>query len=153
MFWQGQPNYWLTPDQAIGKDDQLVLDIGCEKLVNGFYIRNTHHAHYKKRGTNTFSIDCQMKDNSWETIMTDSLEDARVTVTETTFFFPLTSSLSMRYIRFQVDSFYDMGGGLQYFSENEQGHDGVSYKGFLMIMILYVLKTFIFSMPGQSHCL
>ena len=45
------------------------------------------------------------------------------------------SSLSMRYVRFQVDSFYDMGGGLQYFSENEQVHDGVSYKGFLMIMI------------------
>ena len=48
MLRHGQPNYWLTPDLSYGS--RLELDLGCGKIVNRYYIRNTHHAHFNEKG-------------------------------------------------------------------------------------------------------
>ena len=88
VFGPSLTNYWLSPNRAAGSEAQLVLDLGCEKMVNGFYIRNTHQAHFMERGTKDFSIYMsETSDGSWKNILTGTLENAAIMKTEMTFFF------------------------------------------------------------------
>ena len=129
--WGG--NYWITPASATGSKAQLVVDLGCEKTVNGFYVRNTHNGKRRNRAMNEFIIfTSSTSSGPWDEVLRESLEDATQAEIEMTVFFPLPIIfyyMTVRYVMVQVDSYYGYSGGLQYFSENEADKEGATYSG------------------------
>jgi hypothetical protein len=84
-------NYWVTPDSATGKYAQLVVDLGCMKTVNGFYLRNTHNGRITNRGTKEFTIfTSKNSHDSWEPILNGTFERIWHTGIERTVFFSET---------------------------------------------------------------
>ena len=117
-------NYWLSHP---GSRAQLVLDLGCSKMVNGFYLRNVQK---EKRGTRDFSIFMSgTSEGSWQKLLSGTLECAEHSETQITFFFPLSTEMTLRYVMFQVDTLYGISGGLHYFSENYADLTGATYSG------------------------
>ena len=49
-------NYWLSENNKKGKNARHVLDLGCDKEINGLYIRNTHNSFKHNRGTKGFTL-------------------------------------------------------------------------------------------------
>ena len=44
-------NSWVTRHSAVGEDAYLVIDLGCSKAINGFYVRNYHYGKWFMYGT------------------------------------------------------------------------------------------------------
>ena len=44
-------NSWVTKYNAVGEDAYLVIDLGCSKAINGFYVRNYHYGKQFMYGT------------------------------------------------------------------------------------------------------
>ena len=44
-------NSWVTRNNALGEDAYLVIDLGCSKTINGFYVRNYHYGKRFMYGT------------------------------------------------------------------------------------------------------
>ena len=40
---QYDANYWLTEQEKTGEEQGFILDLGCEKTVQGLTLRNTHN--------------------------------------------------------------------------------------------------------------
>ena len=126
----GLLNYWLTNAGASGPDARLVLHLGCEKTINGFYVRNTVHGGKRDRGTRDFSIfSGNSPDGPWDLLIKDTLEDPRSSRLEITFFFHTITNITVEFVMFQIDTFYGPCGGLQYFSENKADLVGETYSG------------------------
>jgi len=137
-FWQDFPNYprvtnyWITDNGKTGEDAQLFLDLGCLKKVSGFLLKNTHNAGYNDRGTRDFSIFSRKTiEDPWTMVTSGELADARnVSLVPTETFTLPDAIIPARYIMFQIDSYYGLGGGLQYFSIiEEKGCNNYKYLG------------------------
>ena len=50
-------NSWVTRNNAVGEDAYLVIDLGCSKAINGFYVRNYHYGKRLTYGTKVKIID------------------------------------------------------------------------------------------------
>ena len=127
-----QHNYWLAAPGMTGEEARVVVDLGCEKMINGVYLRNTHNGYLNDRGTKMFSLFGSMSDEGdWFTFSEGIMEDSRHQVAEKTEFFPFNfiSAIKVRFLMFQVESFYGEGGGLHYIAENEVDKIGKSYTG------------------------
>ena len=108
----------------------FIVDLGCEKTINGFYLRNTHNAERYNRGTGEFTIFSQIiPGDQWKELVNGELEEISRTSLELTNFIAIENSSTVRFVKFQVDSFYGSGGGLQYFAVNEMENIGESYSG------------------------
>ena len=77
-------NYWLSPNMKKGQEAFFILDLGCNKLVRGFLIRNTHNAFHHDRGTQRFNIfgaaeelDDDEDEVRWELLVDDQVEEPR----------------------------------------------------------------------------
>ena len=91
---QNLTNYWLSPWNATGSKAQLVIDLGCNKMVNGFYIRNINHGQNGNQGTGNFTLYmCETADGPWTNILTENLGLFRSIGAEMTFFYPLTTNI------------------------------------------------------------
>ena len=108
-----EKNYWLGPDKKVGS---FTLDLGCETRVSMVEIVNTHNAQYKDRSTKEFKVLVSKNENgSWDEVVHKTLEDSR--------FLPDPLPLKkfsfaehiIKYVKFEILSFYGNGGGLQYF--------------------------------------
>ena len=121
-------NSWITPELKTGKHAEIVINLGCEKTVNGFYIRNTHFGRHLGRGTKQFTIFTKdVLHETWKPILTSEFKKFAEGNVEQTLFFPLNSILNLQYVQVHVDKFYAKGGGLHYFSKNESEKEGESY--------------------------
>ena len=50
-------NSWVTRNNAVGEGAYLVIDLGCSKAINGFYVRNYHYGKRLTYGTKVKIID------------------------------------------------------------------------------------------------
>ena len=108
-------NYWITDNYLTGNDTTLSMFFACPTTIYGFYIKNTHNAEGNDRGTKDFKIfSSDSEDGLWTEIISGSLPDARNETDVPTQSFTLNSSVTTQYIRFQIESYYGLGGGLQY---------------------------------------
>ena len=107
-------NYWITPRN---KGGSFILDLGCDTNINMVELVNTKNAHYKNMGTRRFRMFVSSKDENgpWEEVLDKTLEDPRKqTEPLPVQKFRFTDILS-KYVRFQVLTWWGLGGGLQYF--------------------------------------
>ena len=87
----------------------------CTQSIKGFLIKNIKSN--DDRGTKDFSISISDSiDGPWTDILTGTLPDARNVSPVPVLNFELETEVVAKVVRFQVDSFFQWGGGLQYFS-------------------------------------
>ena len=122
-------NYWLAAVNATGEDAQITLDLDCEKWINGVYIRNTHNSYINDRGTKNFTLFGFNASGDLEFLTQSQLPDQRNVTGEWTQFVPLNTLVYVKFLKFQIDSFYGKGGGVHYISENEADRSGQNYSG------------------------
>jgi len=120
-FWEflgeNVSNYWITGDGATGDDAQLFMAFQCQRTIKGFLLKNTHNTGHNDRGTQNFTISISDTiDGPWTDILTGTLPDARNVSPVPVLNFDLENEVETPYLRFQVDTYYGHGGGLQYFS-------------------------------------
>lgn len=122
-FWYQYPaypsftNYWLTGNGKTGVDARLFIAFDCTTTIQGFLIKNTHNYVKQSRGTNSFKIFTSTSDSGpWTEILSNSLPDARNVDSVPVLRFPLASPITTQYIMFQIESYFGLGGGLQYFA-------------------------------------
>ena len=123
-------NFWMAPDRAIGKNAQLVVDLGCLKKVNGFFIRNTHNGQQMNRASKKVSIfvsnySTEFEEEAVLTVNFSSIAESKFQ----THFYGLEKDITFKYFMVQVDKIFGDSGGLHYISENEEDRKGESYKG------------------------
>jgi len=110
-------NYWATDNGATGDAAQLFMVFQCSRTIKGFLLKNTHNAYDNDRGTQDFTISISESiDGPWTDILTGTLPDARNVSPVPVLNFDLENEVETQYLRFQVDTYYGLGGGLQYFS-------------------------------------
>jgi len=110
-------NYWVTDDYATGDEAQLFMAFQCSRTIKGFLLKNTHNTVHNNFGTQDFTISISDTiDGPWTDILTGTLPDARNVSPVPVLNFDLENEVETQYLRFQVDSYYGYGGGLQYFS-------------------------------------
>jgi len=110
-------NYWLTDNYATGDDAELFMAFQCPRTIRGFLLKNTHNTIHNDRATQNFTISISDTiDGPWTDILTGTLPDARNVSPVPVLNFDLENEVETPYLRFQVDTYYGHGGGLQYFS-------------------------------------
>ena len=131
MFSNFTINYWISREGSTGDNARLVVDLGCLKTVDGFYLRNTHNAYRFNRATQHFTLFSSKKiEVGWKPILKNIFPEMNPGEIEKTHFFPLAKNVEMRYVRFQVESYYKSAGGLHYIAEHVAGSgEGESYQG------------------------
>ena len=112
-------NFWLTPDEKTGDEAALYMYFSCPQTISGFYIKNTRNNLANDRGTKKFRISSSETSNSgdWTTQLEGTLPSAINVPTNKvpTLSFPLDNGpITTRFIKFEIESFYGRGGGLQY---------------------------------------
>jgi hypothetical protein len=85
-------SFWLTGDRETG---YFVIDLLGLYEISMFQIQNTHNRHHNDRGTKDFHISLSHDGITYETVVHYTI--------------PITSA---RYVRFDVDSYYLFGGGI-----------------------------------------
>ena len=113
----GQTNYWITSDWKTGDEASLYMTFQCPVTIRGFLMKNTHNAGYQDRGTQNFTISIpDSLTGAWTDILTSSLPDARNVSPVPVNTYQLDTLVETSLVRFQVNTFYGRGGGLQFFS-------------------------------------
>merc|ERR1711872_932468 len=71
-------NYWLTEDRKTGGEQGFIMDLGCEKTVQGLSLRNVRNYHHHDRSTKKFRLLGTTNNNeSWKEFIVADLEDSR----------------------------------------------------------------------------
>jgi len=111
-------NFWILPGGVTGPFASLYLNLGCMRVVKGFMIKNTHNGLVRNAGTENFKIYISdTQDGEYKEVLNGTLSDARKVKVVPVEKFMLTQPFpSAKFIKFQVESFYQGSGGLQYFS-------------------------------------
>jgi len=110
-------NYWLVPIGKTGDEASLFMVFECQRYIKGFMLKNTHNGFYQDHGTQDFTISkSESIDGPWTPILSGTLPDARNVSPVPVMNFKLKNPVDTSYLRFQIDSYYGLGGGLQYFS-------------------------------------
>ena len=118
-YYQGKEstNYWRADDRKTGEDTHIFMAFQCPRTIKGILLKNTHNYINNDRGTQQFTISISDKlDGQWTDILTATLPDARNVSPVPVLNFDLEKEVETQYLRFQVDTYYGTGGGLQYFS-------------------------------------
>jgi len=110
-------NYWLVNDYKTGTEARLYMAFTCARTIKGFLLKNTCNGERGSRGTKDFTISISDSiDGPWTDILTGTLPDALDVSPVPVLNFDLENEVETKVVRFQIDSFYRLGGGLQYFS-------------------------------------
>ena len=114
-----------------GENEQIVVDLGCKKTINGFYMRNFHSGSDWTDGTKEFEISFCNNSTFSECSNSKTFSMSQVTGAsqEKTVFFPLEAEVTARFVRIKIISFFGSRGGLHYFKENESPTKGFTYQG------------------------
>ena len=125
-----ETNAWITKYKKKGSSVFIVIDIGCEKTLNGFYARNTHQGHKWRNGAKEIKVGFSSNsDGPWTGEVTKDIEKVDNISQEKTIFFPLAAEIEARYIKVTMMDYHQNRGGLQYFSENVSPDSGETYSG------------------------
>ena len=106
--------YWLPKDQ---KNASLVLDLGCNKMINMVELANTHNGQARDMATKEFKVYVKKAEKDpWIEVVKGTLEDSRKQETPLPIKVFSFNGITVRFIKFEIVSFYGRGGGLQYLS-------------------------------------
>ena len=110
-------NYWLARDCEAGFGKGFTLDFGRYRSFNLLQLVNSNN---KWRSTKDFKVYVDV-DGSWVEVINGTLEDGRnlVKLPIQEFSFP---TITGRFVRFDLMSFYGSGGGLQFFYISNKGN-------------------------------
>ena len=129
-------NAWIAEKRQTGDAAMIKIDLGCQKELNGFYVRNFHSGNKWEDGTKKFKITlCDSTASSLNPGSTGCkdrffyLGKISNRWVEKTFFIPLETAVSVRLVAIRIQSFFGQRGGLHYFRENEEPDLGSSYQG------------------------
>ncbi|HID74031.1 MAG TPA: hypothetical protein EYP43_03155, partial [Thermoplasmata archaeon] len=101
-----QANYWLTTNGATGA--YLQLDLGAVFTIDRIRLLNTRNAWYYDRSTADFHLSVSTDGANFTDVYSGTLTEDDIVHWYTA---PLTP-VEARYVRFYVDSYYGLGGGL-----------------------------------------
>ena len=128
-------NYWLAPKEEKRegkkkKSPEFVLDLGRKKLVNTVELVNTPNGNEENRSMKEFKVFLSKTDGDWgDAVVHGTLGDSRRSRQKPNprpvKRFPFTKT-EARFVRFQQNSFYGDGGGLQYFAVISSGEKNAS---------------------------
>ena len=110
-------NYWLTEDRKTGGEQGFIMDLGCEKTVQGLSLRNVRNYHHHDRSTKKFRLLGSPNNNeSWKELIVADLEDSRKQDPPPIQNLTLDNSVIVRFVKFELLEYWgNLGGGLQYF--------------------------------------
>ena len=117
-YWSGNnANYWLTEDRKTGGEQGFIMDLGCEKKVQGLSLRNVRNYHHHDRSTKKFRLLGSPNNNeSWKELIVADLEDSRKQNPPPIQNLTLDTSVIVRFVKFELLEYWgNLGGGLQYF--------------------------------------
>ena len=110
-------NYWMAPSGKTGDKAKFYMVFKCPRKINGFMLKNTHNGFYQDSGTQIFTISqSKSMDGPWTPMLRGKISDARNVSPVPVENHPLAAPVETSYLKFQIDSYYGYGGGLQYFS-------------------------------------
>ena len=106
-------NFWLAPDHMTGGG--FILKISST-TISKIQLVNTHNTIANDRGTKSFKIYVSLDLNSsWTLVLEEELADSRTVAPAPINKFNI-QPVSARYVKFELVSFWGLGGGLQYFN-------------------------------------
>jgi len=110
-------NYWLTEDRKTGGEQGFIMDLGCEKTVQGLSLRNVRNYHHHDRSTKKFRLLGSPNNNGpWKELIVADLEDSRKQDPPPIQNLTLDNSVIVRFVKFELLEYWgNLGGGLQYF--------------------------------------
>jgi hypothetical protein len=112
-LYTGRPNpnawsYWLTPNYTTG---WFGIDLHGLYAVSYFEIQNTHNRAYNDRSGKDFRISLSTDGINYTTVVTDTLPNA-IGVGYPLETYSLASPTLAQYVRFDLDSYYGISGGI-----------------------------------------
>jgi len=129
-------NFWLTDVGKTGNEASLYMAFNCPRKIKGFKVKNTHNGDLLNRGTKDFNIsilhenpegiteetnetwtglEAPWKDWPWKDVFTGQLPEARPPNVPVLNFELDEPTVETQFLRFQITSYWGVGGGLQYF--------------------------------------
>ena len=133
-------NYWLAPDESRAS---IVLDLGCNKIIDGLTMKNTRNAHQNDRGLEKFSIAISNSTSGpWRIVLNGSLPDVRnfsCNIPLNNFSLPEELSEEARTasaVKLQVLSWY---GSLQYLEIHSHQPSGIGAGATVGVLLLVVV--------------
>ena len=110
----GKNNYWLPQvGQTNGQGFTVRVDT-CARMIAGVQIKNARNAH--EYATNEFKVSASLnKKGPWETVVDSRLPDTRKEAA-TLLNFTFEQPVELKYLKFELISYWARGGGLQYFA-------------------------------------
>ena len=109
-------NYWLAPDKKTG--GQFILSLGNLVTVSNIFLVNTHNGGCKDRATRGFKVFLGPKvSGPWKQVLQGELKDSRNVEHVPPEKFGINPTPA-RYVKFELLSYWGLGGGLQFFAVN-----------------------------------
>ena len=109
----GKKNYWLAPDQTTGQGFTVRVDY-CSRLIAGLQIKNARNPY---RATDEFKVSASLDETGpWETVVDFGLPDTTEGQAAPLFNFTFEEPMKLKYLKFELISYWGVGGGLQYFA-------------------------------------
>ena len=114
---QGKLNFWLA-EQGKTRGEGFTIKVDrCARRVQGFQIKN------KGKGTDTgfatkeFLVSGSLDSNGpWKTLIQDDLIDTTGGRSADLLNFTMDKPVKIKFLKFELVSFWGEGGGLQYFA-------------------------------------
>ena len=114
---QGKLNFWLA-EQGETRGEGFTIKVDrCARRVQGFQIKN------KGKGTDTgfatkgFLVSGSLDSNGpWKTLIQEELTDTTGSRSAHLLNFTMDKPVKIKFLKFELVSFWGEGGGLQYFA-------------------------------------
>ena len=112
-----QFNLWLAEEgKTTGQGFTIKVD-NCARLIAGCQMKNKGQGVSSNRATKGFRIlGSSNEDGPWETLLEDELADTRGWTAATLTNFTLEEPVEVQFLKFDLVSYWGVGGGLQYFA-------------------------------------
>jgi len=127
-------NYWIVDNFTTGDEASLYMVFKSRQKIKGFMLKNSHNCGNRNMGTQNFTIsstDSWMNETggpqsrppydnwTWADRVAGQLPDPRPQQAVPVLNFELDAAIETQFLRFRIDSYWGVGGGLQYFSPYE----------------------------------
>jgi len=124
-------NYWIVNNYTTGDEASFYMVFKSPQKIKGFMLKNSHNCMNRNMGTQNFTIsstDSWMNETggpqsrppyqnwTWADCVAGQLPDPRPQQAVPVLNFELDAAIETQFLKFRIDSYWGVGGGLQYFS-------------------------------------
>ena len=110
-------NFWLAEQgKTIGQGFTLKVD-SCKRWIAGCKIKNKGKGQKPDWSSKGFRVSGSKNENGpWEILVEDELDDNRGKIPASLLDFTFKKPVEIQFLKFDLVSYWDQGGGLQYFA-------------------------------------